>query len=82
MIVVGVPYSNPELADISEVRGGSPLGAATIAGADGGRQSSDKELALARAQGARVADLAVKLAGGIANPSRRCRRCCADSSSG
>lgn len=63
MIIVGVPYSNPELADISEVRGGSPLGAATIAGADGGRQSSDKELALARAQGARVADLAAKLAG-------------------
>lgn len=63
MIIVGVPYSNPELADISEVRGGSPLGAATIAGADGRRQSSDKELTLARAQGARVADLAVKLAG-------------------
>lgn len=63
MIIVGVPYSNPELADVSEVRGGSPLGAATIAGADGSRQSSDKELTLARAQGARVADLAVKLAG-------------------
>ena len=63
MIIVGVPYSNPELADISEVRGGSPLGAGAIAGADGGRQPSDKELTLARAQGARVADLAAKLAG-------------------
>ena len=33
MIYVGLPYSCPELADISEVKGGSPWGAATIAGA-------------------------------------------------
>ena len=32
MIIVGLPYSAPDLADISEVRGGSPYGAATIAG--------------------------------------------------
>jgi NAD(P)H dehydrogenase (quinone) len=48
MIYVGLPYSCPELADITEVKGGSPWGAATLAGADGSRQPSDKELAQAR----------------------------------
>ena len=33
MVYVGLPYACPELADISEVKGGSPWGAATIAGA-------------------------------------------------
>mgnify|MGYP000093879628 CR=1 FL=1 len=47
MIYVGLPYACPELADINEVKGGSPWGAATIAGADGSRQPSAKELAQA-----------------------------------
>jgi NAD(P)H dehydrogenase (quinone) len=61
MVIVGLPYSAPELSDISELRAGSPYGAATIAGADGSRQPSAKELALARFQGAHVAKLAVRL---------------------
>lgn len=61
MIYVGLPYSAPELTDISEVRGGSPYGAATIAGADGSRQPSEKELSLARFQGRHVATIAAKL---------------------
>jgi NAD(P)H dehydrogenase (quinone) len=61
MIYVGLPYSCPELADISEVKGGSPWGAATIAGADGSRQPSVKELAQARFQGRHVATIAGKL---------------------
>ena len=61
MIYVGLPYSCPELADISEVKGGSPWGAATIAGADGSRQPSVKELAQARFQGRHVASIAAKL---------------------
>lgn len=61
MVYVGLPYASPELADISEVKGGSPWGAGTIAGADGSRQPSAKELAQARFQGAHVARLAVKL---------------------
>lgn len=61
MIYVGLPYAAPELADISEVRGGSPWGAATIAGADGSRQPSEKELSLARFQGKHVAQIAAKL---------------------
>lgn len=63
MIFVGLPYSCPELADISEVKGGSPWGAATIAGADGSRQPSEKELAQARFQGRHVAQIAAKLKG-------------------
>ena len=61
MVVVGLPYAAPELADISEVKGGSPLGAATIAGADGSRSPSEKELALARFQGQHVATISGKL---------------------
>ncbi|MCC6354712.1 MAG: NAD(P)H:quinone oxidoreductase [Verrucomicrobiae bacterium] len=61
MIYVGLPYACPELADISEVKGGSPWGAATIAGADGSRQPSAKELAQARFQGQHVARIVKKL---------------------
>jgi NAD(P)H dehydrogenase (quinone) len=63
MIYVGLPYTCPELVDISEVKGGSPWGAATIAGADGSRQPSAKELAMARFQGRHVATIAKKLKG-------------------
>ena len=61
MVIVGLPYSAPELTDTSELRAGSPYGAATIAGSDGSRQPSAKELALARFQGAHVAKMAVRL---------------------
>ena len=61
MIYVGLPYSAPELTDISEVRGGSPYGAATIAGPDCSRQPSEKELSLARFQGKHVAGITAQL---------------------
>ncbi|HUQ68538.1 MAG TPA: NAD(P)H:quinone oxidoreductase [Planctomycetaceae bacterium] len=63
MIYVGLPYACPELADISELKGGSPWGAATIAGADGSRQPSAKELAQAKFQGRHVATITKKLFG-------------------
>ncbi|MEK6257889.1 MAG: NAD(P)H:quinone oxidoreductase [Planctomycetota bacterium] len=63
MIFVGLPYTCPELTDISEVKGGSPWGAATIAAADGSRQPSEKELAQARFQGRHVAQITAKLKG-------------------
>ena len=63
MVVVGLPYSCPELADISEVKGGTPLGAGMIAGADGSRQASEKELSMARFQGQHVATIAKQLHG-------------------
>ena len=62
MIYVGLPYACPELADITEVKGGSPWGAATIAGPDGSRKPSAKELAQATFQGKHVAAIANKLA--------------------
>ncbi|MEQ6247268.1 NAD(P)H:quinone oxidoreductase [Sulfitobacter sp. HNIBRBA3233] len=62
MVIVGLPYSSSELMDISEVRAGSPYGAATIAGPDGSRMPSEKELKLAADQGRHVATIATKLA--------------------
>ncbi len=61
MVVIGLPYSAPELTDISELRGGSPYGAATIAGPDGSRNPSERELSLARQQGEHVSKIALKL---------------------
>lgn len=62
MVIVGLPYSVSDLANISELKGGSPYGAGTIAGGDGSRQPSEIELGLARAQGKHVAEIAGKLA--------------------
>ena len=63
MIIVPIGYGTPELFDVSQVRGGTPYGATTIAGGDGSRQPSAEELAIARYQGEHVAKLAVKLKG-------------------
>lgn len=62
-VIVGLPYSCPQLTDISETRGGSPYGAGTISGADGSRQPSENELAQARFQGNHVAQITKKLHG-------------------
>lgn len=61
MVVVGMPYALPEMTDISAAHGGSPLGAATLAGADGSRSPSEQELTMARFQGAHVARISAKL---------------------
>ncbi len=61
MVVVGVPYAIPEMQEGSEICGGSPYGATTIA-SNGSRQPSAKELTIARFQGAHVAGIAGKLA--------------------
>ena len=61
MIIVGVPYSCKELMNMSEITGGSPYGAGTLAGADGSRQPSANELVIARFQGSHVAMIAKKL---------------------
>jgi len=62
-IIVPIGYGAPELFDLSQVRGGTPYGATTIAGGDGSRQPSAEELAIARFQGAHVAKISVKLHG-------------------
>jgi NAD(P)H dehydrogenase (quinone) len=63
MIIVGVPYTEPEIANMKEITGGSPYGAGTLAGADGSRTPTDNELRIARAQGRRVAEIAKRLKG-------------------
>ena len=60
-VVVGLPYAIPETMDSSEVRGRSPLGAATIAGADGRRQPAESDMNMARFQGRHVAGIAALL---------------------
>ena len=61
MVVVGVPYAAPELSAMNDVTGGSPYGAGVLAGADGSRQPSANELAIARFQGKHLAQIAAKL---------------------
>jgi len=53
IIFVPLGYSTtfPQLANVAEVRGGSPWGAGTFAGADGSRSPSPLELELATLQG-------------------------------
>lgn len=63
MVIVGLPYTCPELQVVTEVRGGSPYGAGTIAGPDGSRTPSVNELSQARFQGNHVAKIAKKLKG-------------------
>lgn len=63
MVIVGTPYVIPELQEMGEICGGGPYGASTLAGGDGKRQPSEKELTIARFQGSHVAKLAAKLAG-------------------
>lgn len=62
MVIAGVPYSSKELSILSEMSGGTPYGASTIAGPRGERSPSANELAVARAQGVHVATIAAKLA--------------------
>jgi NAD(P)H dehydrogenase (quinone) len=61
MIIVGVPYSEQRQMTMAEITGGSPYGASTITGGDGSRQPSENELAIARFQGKRVAQIARQL---------------------
>lgn len=63
MVIVGLPYSFQGQMSLTEITGGSPYGASTIAGGDGSRQPSQNELAGARYQGKHVAGIAAKLAG-------------------
>lgn len=61
MIIAGLPYSFEGQTRVDEVTGGSPYGASTIAGPDGGRIPSENELEGARFQGRHVASIAAKL---------------------
>ncbi|WP_416052278.1 NAD(P)H:quinone oxidoreductase [Cupriavidus basilensis] len=61
MTIVGLPYSHQGQMSMSEIVGGAPYGATTVAGGDGSRQPSEIDLAGARHQGELVAKTAAKL---------------------
>jgi NAD(P)H dehydrogenase (quinone) len=63
MVIVGLNYGHAGQMLLSEVTGGSPYGATTIAGTDGGRKPSENELAGARYHGRTIAETANKLFG-------------------
>jgi NAD(P)H dehydrogenase (quinone) len=63
MVIVGLPYSCHDQMGLEEIKGGSPYGSSTIAGGQGERQPSEKELGMARFQGEHVAKIAAKLKG-------------------
>ena len=63
MVVVGLDYGHAAQMTLEEIVGGAPYGATTIAGTDGSRKPSQKELDGARYQGRRVAEVAAKLHG-------------------
>jgi NAD(P)H dehydrogenase (quinone) len=63
LVVVGLDYGFQGQGTLGEITGGSPYGATTIAGADGSRKPSENELAGARYQGRRIAEVAAKLHG-------------------
>ena len=63
MVIVGLDYGHAGQMTLSEITGGSPYGATTIAGADGSRQPTENELQGARYQGRKIAETANKLHG-------------------
>ncbi len=60
-ILVGLPYTVKEQSITTEITGGSPYGASTIAGSEGERLPSENELKMARYIGNRMTSLAKKL---------------------
>lgn len=63
MVIVGMNYGFAGQMTLTEITGGAPYGATTIAGGDGSRQPSENELEGARYQGRQVAEVAAKLHG-------------------
>lgn len=62
MVIVGVPYSTPGMIHTAG-RGGTPYGASTVSGAKGELAPTPEDLAIAKAQGRRVAEMAKRLRG-------------------
>jgi NAD(P)H dehydrogenase (quinone) len=63
MVIVGLDYGHAGQMTLTEVTGGSPYGATTIAGTDGSRKPTENELVGARYQGRKIAETAQKLHG-------------------
>jgi NAD(P)H dehydrogenase (quinone) len=62
MVLVGLPYSEPDLGSTSS--GGTPYGVSHVSGMKNDRPISEEEKNLALAQGKRLAGIALKLAAG------------------
>ena len=62
LVIVGLPYAWQGQMGHTDVTGGTPYGASTVAGGQGERQPSDNELEGARFQGRHTAEIARKLA--------------------
>jgi NAD(P)H dehydrogenase (quinone) len=60
MVIVGVPYSTPGMLH-TEGRGGTPYAASTVAGGRNDLSPAPEDLDIAKALGARVAQIAAKL---------------------
>jgi NAD(P)H dehydrogenase (quinone) len=60
MVMVGLPYSEPELSDTTS--GGTPYGASHVGGAADDRPITEDERKLCIALGRRLAETALKLA--------------------
>ena len=65
MVFVPLGYVDPKMFTLEEVHGGTPYGCGTFAGADGSRQPSDLEKAVAQSHGKHFAGIAAKLAAKI-----------------
>lgn len=61
MVIAGLPYAFKGQMDNSDITGGSPYGASTIAGTQSERTPSENELDGARFQGKYVTEIAMKL---------------------
>lgn len=61
MVVVGLPYSFQGQMGVDEIVGGSPYGASTIAGGDGSRMPSQRDLDGVRYQAKHLAGIGHKL---------------------
>lgn len=61
MVVVGLPYAYQGQMGVDEIVGGSPYGASTIAGGDGSRLPSERDLEGVRFQARHLANIGLKL---------------------
>jgi NAD(P)H dehydrogenase (quinone) len=71
MTIVGLDYGFAGQKTLDEVSGGSPYGATTVAGGNGARHPTENELAGARYQGRRIAEIAARLSRDPAGPCPR-----------